>query len=179
MPNSSLSVKSITEKDLQDLEFGIKNNVDFFALSFVRRPEDIIELREILKQKGSNAGIVAKIETPQAIACIDEVISLSDWLMVARGDLAIEVPFEKVPMYQKMIIKKCNEKGKTVIVATQVLESMIKNPVPTRAEVSDIANAILDGTDALMLSEETTLGDYPAEAVTVMKTVINELSKNR
>jgi pyruvate kinase len=178
MPNSNLSVKSITEKDMQDLEFGIKNNVDFFALSFVRRPEDITELREILKQKGSNAGIVAKIETPQAIACIDEVISLSDWLMVARGDLAIEVPFEKVPMYQKMIIKKCNEKGKTVIVATQVLESMIKNPVPTRAEVSDIANAILDGTDALMLSEETTLGDYPSEAVTVMKTVINELSKN-
>ncbi len=178
MPDSDLSVKSLTEKDLQDLEFGIKNNVDFFALSFVRRPEDITELRKILRDRNCNAGIVAKIETPQAIASIDEVISLSDWLMVARGDLAIEVPYQKVPMYQKMIIKKCNEQGKTVIVATQVLESMIKNPVPTRAEVSDIANAVLDGTDAVMLSEESTLGDYPVEAVTVMKTVADEIQKS-
>jgi pyruvate kinase len=178
MPDSDLSVKSLTEKDLSDLEFGIKNEVDLIALSFVRRSEDIKELREILKQRNSKAGIVAKIETPQAIANIDEIISLSDWIMIARGDLAIEVPFEKVPLYQKMIIKKCNALGKPVITATQMMESMIKSPVATRAEVSDVANAILDGTDAVMLSEETTLGDYPVEAVTVMKTIALEIENS-
>lgn len=178
MPDSDLSVKSLTEKDLKDLEFGLKNDVDFIALSFVRRPSDITELRDILKKRKSNAGIIAKIETPQAIACIDDIISLCDGIMIARGDLAIEVPFEKVPGYQKMMIKKCNDAGKPVITATQMMESMIKSPIATRAEVSDAANAILDGTDALMLSEETTLGDYPVEAVTVMKTIAQELEKD-
>ena len=178
LPDSDLSIKSLTEKDLKDLEFGIKNNVDFIALSFVRKPSDIIELREILKKRKSDAGIIAKIETPQAISCIDEIIGLVDGIMIARGDLAIEVPFEKVPSYQKMMIKKCNEAGKPVITATQMLESMIKSPVATRAEISDIANAILDGTDAIMLSEETTLGNFPVEAVSVMRTIALEVESN-
>lgn len=178
MPDSDLTVKSLTEKDLKDLEFGIKNDVDFIALSFVRRPSDIIELRSILDKRKSKAGIIAKIETPQAISNIDEIISLCDGIMIARGDLAIEVPFEKVPSLQKMMIKKCNLMGKPVITATQMMESMIKNPVATRAEVSDVANAILDGTDAIMLSEESTLGDYPIEAVTVMKTIAREMEKD-
>ncbi len=178
LPDSDLSIKSLTDKDLKDLEFGIKNKVDFIALSFVRRPSDIIELREILKKRKSDAGIIAKIETPQAIANIDEIISLSDGIMIARGDLAIEVPFEKVPSYQKMMIKKCNDAGKPVITATQMLESMIKSPVATRAEISDVANAILDGTDAIMLSEETTLGEFPVEAVNVMRTIAVEVESN-
>ena len=171
VPGAYLSVSSITEKDIADLEFGIKNDVDFIALSFVRRPEDIKALRTILDKKKSKAGIIAKIETPEAVEHIDEIIQLSDGIMVARGDLAIEVPAEKVPLIQKMIIKKCNRAGRPVITATQMLESMIKSPVPTRAEVSDIANAILDGTDAIMLSEETTLGEYPVEAIQVMSRV--------
>jgi pyruvate kinase len=178
LPDSDLSVKSLTEKDMKDLEFGIKNKVDFIALSFVRRPSDITELREILKKRKLDAGIIAKIETPQAVANIDEIIELSDGLMVARGDLAIEVPFEKVPMIQKSLIEKCNAAGKPIITATQMLESMIKSPVATRAEVSDVANAILDGTDAIMLSEETTLGDYPVEAVKVMAKIAREIEKD-
>lgn len=175
LPDSDLSVSALTEKDLADLEFGVKNKVDFFALSFVRKPEDITLLRKILTEKGSDAGIIAKIETPQAVANIDQIIKLSDGLMVARGDLAIEVKAEDVPIIQKMIIKKCNCVGKPVITATQMLESMIHSPVPTRAEVSDIANAILDGTDAIMLSEETTLGEFPVEAVAVMTRVAKKI----
>jgi len=171
IPNADLSVSALTEKDKKDLEFGIENKVDFVALSFVRSPKDIIELRETLNNAKSEAKIIAKIETPQAIKNIDEIITLSDGVMVARGDLAIEVEAEKVPALQKMIIKKCNEKGKPVITATQMLESMLKSPVPTRAEVSDVANAILDGTDAVMLSEETALGDYPTESVLEMTKV--------
>jgi len=178
LPNSDLSVKSLTEKDIADLEFGIENKVDFVALSFVRRPSDITELRDILNSRGSDAGIIAKIETPQAVANIDEIIRLADGIMVARGDLAIEIPFEQVPMVQKSLIQKCNESGKPIITATQMLESMIKSPVATRAEVSDVANAILDGTDAIMLSEETTLGQFPVEAVSVMAKVADEIEKN-
>lgn len=171
LPDTDISISSLTPKDKKDLEFGIKNKVDFVALSFVRRPSDIIELRKILDKNKCEAGIIAKIETPQAVKNIDEIISLSDGIMVARGDLAIEVPAEEVPLIQKMIIHKCNLAGKPVITATQMLESMIHSPVPTRAEVSDVANAILDGTDAIMLSEETTLGEYPLEAVEVMSRV--------
>src|SRR3989344_5999645 len=156
LPDSNLSVKSLTEKDLKDLEFGLKHDVDFIALSFVRRPEDIDELRVILDKRKSKAKIIAKIETPQAVENIDEIIKRTDGVMVARGDLAIEIPAEKVPLIQKMI----------------------KNPVPTRAEVSDIANAILDGTDAIMLSEETTLGNYPIEAVKMMSKIALETEKN-
>ncbi|MDP1625294.1 MAG: pyruvate kinase [bacterium] len=175
LPDSDLSISALTEKDRVDLEFGIKNKVDFYALSFVRRPEDIKELRDILNAKKSKARIIAKIETPQALTHIDDILDLVDGVMVARGDLAIEIPAEKVPAAQKMLIRKCNERGLPVITATQMLESMIKAPVPTRAEVSDVANAIIDGTDAVMLSEETTLGDFPVEAVKVMSSVAAQI----
>ena len=175
LPGAYLKTSSITEKDRKDLEFGIKNKVDYIALSFVRRSEDVLELRELLKKAKSEALIISKIETEEAIENIDKIIEVTDGIMVARGDLAIEVPAEKVPMIQKSIIEKCNELGKPVITATQMLESMIKSPVPTRAEVSDIANAILDGTDAIMLSEETTLGSFPIEAVQVMTRVALEI----
>ena len=178
LPDSDLSISALTEKDRTDLEFGIKNKVDFIALSFLRRPSDITELREILEKAKCKAGIIAKIETPQAVSCIDEIIELVDGIMVARGDLAIEIPAEEVPLVQKMIIKKCNAAGKPVITATQMLESMIKSPVPTRAEVSDVANAILDGTDAIMLSEETTLGDFPLQAVEVMTRVAKHVESD-
>jgi pyruvate kinase len=168
VPGANLSVKSLTDKDKADLEFGIKNKVDFIALSFVRHASDVSELRDILDSKGSHAQIIAKIETPEALHDLDAILEKADGLMIARGDLAIEIPAEEVPIVQKLIIHKCNSLGKPVITATQMLESMVKNPVPTRAEVSDIANAIIDGTDAIMLSEETTLGDFPVEAVKMM-----------
>ncbi|MFA6554461.1 MAG: pyruvate kinase [Candidatus Paceibacterota bacterium] len=177
VPGANLSVKSLTEKDRADLEFGLKNNVDFIALSFVRHASDILELREILNKAGSKAHIIAKIETPEALEDIDAIIEATDAVMVARGDLAIEIPAEDVPLVQKILIHKCNCIGKPVITATQMLESMIKNSVPTRAEVSDIANAIIDGTDAIMLSEETTLGDYPVAAVEVMTRVALRVEK--
>ena len=168
VPGANLSVKSLTDKDKEDVKFGIQNKVDFVALSFVRRPSDITELRDILNQAGSKAQIIAKIETPEALEQIDKIVAEADGIMVARGDLAIEIPAEEVPIVQKLLIHKCNSVGKPVITATQMLESMVKNPIPTRAEVSDIANAIIDGTDAIMLSEETTLGDFPIEAVEIM-----------
>jgi pyruvate kinase len=177
VPNAHLSISSLTEKDKKDVLFGIKNNVDFVALSFVRRPSDITELRAILDKAGCKANIIAKIETPEAVECIDEIIAVADGIMVARGDLAIEIPAEEVPLAQKTIIRKCNAVGKPVITATQMLESMIKSPVPTRAEVSDIANAIIDGTDAIMLSEETTLGEYPVQAVEMMTKVACRVEK--
>ena len=168
LPGAYLSISSITDKDRVDVLFGIKNKVDFVALSFVRRPEDIKELRDILDKAKSKARIIAKIETPEALENIDAILVLTDAVMVARGDLAIEIPAEDVPLAQKMLISKCNALGKPIITATQMLESMIKSPVPTRAEVSDVANAIIDGTDAIMLSEETTLGQFPVEAVSMM-----------
>ncbi len=177
VPGANLSVKSLTDKDKSDLEFGIKNKLDFIALSFVRRSSDIIELREILTKAGSKAHIIAKIETPEALDDIDAIIEASDVIMIARGDLAIEIPAEEVPLVQKLIIHKCNSAGKPVITATQMLESMVKNPVPTRAEISDIANAIIDGTDAIMLSEETTLGDFPIAAVEIMTKVALRVEK--
>jgi pyruvate kinase len=175
LPGSDLSVSCLTEKDLADIAFGLKNKVDYFALSFVRRAEDITELRKILDKAKSEARIIAKIETPQALKNIEAILKETDVVMVARGDLATEIPAEEVPMAQKMLIRRCNELGKPVITATQMLESMIKSPVPTRAEVSDVANAILDGTDAIMLSEETTLGEFPVEAVTMMTRIAKEI----
>jgi pyruvate kinase len=171
VPGANLSLSALTEKDRADVAFGIKNKVDFVALSFVRRASDVQDLRDILDKAGLKAQIISKIETPEALENIDEIIRLSDSIMIARGDLAVEIPAEEVPLVQKMLIHKCNAVGKPVITATQMLESMIKNSVPTRAEVSDIANAIIDGTDAIMLSEETTLGSYPVEAVRMMTKV--------
>lgn len=168
LPGAYLKISSLTAKDKKDIEFGIKNNVDIIAFSFVRRAEDVDELRAILKKAKSKAMILSKIETQEAVDNFDSILEKSDAIMVARGDMAVEIGAENVPLVQKMIIKKCNAVGKPVITATQMLESMIKSPVPTRAEVSDVANAILDGTDAVMLSEETTLGDFPIKAVELM-----------
>lgn len=174
LPGAYLSIPSITDKDRVDVVFGVANKADFIALSFVRKASDIFELREILKGLNSDAHIVAKIETQEAIENIDEIIAATDAVMVARGDLAIEIGPENVPSLQKKIIEKSRMLGKPVIVATQMLESMITSPVPTRAEVSDIANAIYDGTDAIMLSEETTLGKYPLLAVETMARVAHK-----
>lgn len=172
VPGAYLSLSSLTDKDKSDLLFGVKNKVDYMAISFVRRAADIDLLRQILKKKrATDIKIIAKIETQEAIDNLDEIIAAADGVMVARGDLAIEIPAEEVPVRQKQIIRKCNEVGKPVITATQMLESMIHASVPTRAEVGDIANAIWDGTDAIMLSEETTLGEYPVAAVKVMAKV--------
>ncbi len=168
IPGAYLSIDALTAKDKKDLVFGLEQGIDFVALSFVRTAGDIEVLRKLLKKHKSSAQIVAKIETQEAIDNIDAIIEATDAIMVARGDLAIEVGPEKVPSLQKEIIKKCNDIGKPVIVATQMLESMITTPVPTRAEVSDVANAIFDGADAVMLSEETTLGRYPTQAVQMM-----------
>src|SRR3989338_2881958 len=177
LPGAKLSISSLTKKDKDDLEFGLKNKVDFIAFSFVRRPEDVTELRDILDQAKSKAKIIAKIEDVEGLENIDKIIELVDGIMIGRGDFGIEIGVENMPMVQKEIIKKCNKAGKPVITATHMLESMIKSPVPTRAEVSDIANAILDGTDAIMLSEETALGQYPVEAVKVMTKVAERVEK--
>ncbi len=177
LPGATLSISSLTEKDKKDLAFGIKNKVDFVAFSFVRRASDALELRDLLRKAKSKAKIIAKVEDTEGLKNIDKIIEVVDGVMIGRGDFGIEIGFENMPMVQKMIIKKCNEAGKPVITATHMLESMIKSPVPTRAEVSDIANAILDGTDAIMLSEETALGDYPVEAVKVMAKVAESVEK--
>ncbi len=172
VPGARLSCSALTPKDKKDaIEFGIKNGVDFIALSFVRSAKDIEDLKKILKQKKSTAKIVAKIETPEAIENLDEIISVTDAIMVARGDLAVEMPAEDVPHLQKMMIRKCNIVGKPVIVATQMLESMITVPTPTRAEVTDVTNAILDGADAVMLSAETAVGDFQVEVIETMASI--------
>lgn len=170
-PGSSLKIGSLTSKDKEDIKFGVKHKVDFMAISFVRTAADVLELKEILKKNNARIRVVAKIETQEAIENINEIVEAADGILVARGDLAVEGPLEHVPTLQKMIIKKSNAAGKPVITATQMLESMIKNPLPTRAEVNDVANAIIDGTDAVMLSEETTLGAYPVRAVEVMSRI--------
>ena len=178
VPGAHLSISSLTEKDKKDLMLGIKNKVDYVALSFVRTVKDVEDLRKILVKAKAKCGIIAKIETEEAVVDIDDIIEACDAIMVARGDLAVEIGPEKVPAVQKMIIKKCNDKGKPVITATQMLESMIHSPTPTRAEVSDVANSILDGTDAVMLSEETTLGHYPLKAVETMVSVALQTEKS-
>ncbi len=171
VPGAYLSISSITDKDLKDLAFGIENDVDMIALSFVRRVDDVQRLKELLKEAGKKIPIIVKIETQEAIDNLSAILAAADGAMVARGDLAVEVPAEQVPLLQKRIIREANALGKPVITATQMLESMIQSPVPTRAEVSDIANAIFDGTDAVMLSEESTLGKYPVEAVKMMSRI--------
>ncbi|MBB6262364.1 pyruvate kinase [Paenochrobactrum gallinarii] len=169
LPDSLLSVGVLTEKDRADLDAILETNaIDWVALSFVQRPEDLQEVRKIV---GQRVGLMAKIEKPQALEHIDEIINLSDALMVARGDLGVELPLETVPGHQKQLIRACRRAGKPVIVATQMLESMITAPVPTRAEVSDVATAVFEGADAIMLSAESAAGDYPVEAVTTMTSI--------
>ena len=172
VPGVKINLPAITPKDIGDIEFGIKEGIDFIAASFVRKASDVLAIREILEN--NNAGdimIISKIENQEGVENIDEILQVSDGIMVARGDLGVEIPTEEIPIVQKMIIKKCNELAKPVITATQMLDSMIRNPRPTRAEVTDVANAIYDGTDAIMLSGETAAGKYPVEAVKVMSRI--------
>lgn len=172
LPDSKVSAPSLTDKDIEDLHFGLDNDVEWVALSFVRRVEDIHEIKRIIAERGKDTRVIAKIEKPEAILNIDEIVQASDALMVARGDLGVEVGMEQVPMIQKMLVEKSNQAAKPVIVATQMMESMIVNPRPTRAETNDVANAVIDGADALMLSAETAVGAYPIETIRSMSLTI-------
>ena len=174
LPDTIVTQPSLTEKDLEDLEYVLTQPVNWIALSFVRQAKDVKDLQRRIKAKKHFAKVVAKIEKPEAIANIKEIIKASDAIMIARGDLGVEVPIEKLPGLQKMIIAKCIQKAKPVIVATQMMESMITNPSPSRAEVTDVANAVLDGTDAVMLSGETSVGNHPALVVEAMRRIIGE-----
>src|SRR5258708_39110197 len=179
LPGVAVSAPALTEKDRADLRFGIEHGVDYVALSFVRKAEDVREAQKLMRQYQEELGqvgkhartavpLIVKLEKPEAVARLDEILDAADGVMIARGDLGVEMPPEKVPLIQKRIIAKCNELGLPVITATQMLESMITNPRPTRAEVNDVSNAILDGTDAVMLSAETASGAYPIQAVEMM-----------
>jgi len=174
-PNTHISMPSLTEKDKLDLNFALNHSVDWIGLSFVRSPEDIIYLKEFIANADSNAKVIAKIEKPEALTCIDDIIQHSDALMVARGDLGVEIPYQNVPLIQKMVISRARQHAKPVIVATQMMESMITNIMPTRAEVNDVANAVLDGADAVMLSGETSVGSYPVEVIRTMSKIVCEM----
>jgi pyruvate kinase len=175
VPEASFSARSITEKDYDDILFCLEKGVDFIALSFVRTAQEIRHLKGFLESRGSRIQVFAKIEMRDALTYLDQIIDASDGILVARGDLAVEVGNERVPVLQKKIVRKCNVRGKTVIIATQMLLSMIDNPRPTRAEASDVANAVVDGTDALMLSNETAVGKYPIETLTMMTRIVQEM----
>jgi pyruvate kinase len=177
LPETKISLPALTQKDLIDIDFIISQNIDWVALSFVRNPDDIHQLRSILKEKGSNAKIIAKIEKPEAIEHIREIILASDAIMVARGDLGVELPVEQIPMIQKNIIRKCIHRAKPVIIATQMMESMIDRVKPNRSEITDVANAVLEGADAVMLSGETAMGNHPSLVVETMSKIIAEVEK--
>ncbi len=174
LPGVQVSTPSLTRKDMADLQFGLEAGIDFVALSFVRKPSDVLRLRLFLEEKDAHVPIIAKIEKPEAWQSLDEILQESDGVMVARGDLGVEMALERVPFIQKSIIERARAHGKFVITATQMLESMIEKPYPTRAEVSDVANAIYDGTDAVMLSAETSTGKYPVEAARMMDRIAAE-----
>jgi len=174
LPNTKVSLPSLTEKDLADLDYALSKEIDWIGLSFVRSARDIIELKHLISSKQKKAKVVAKIEKPEALDEIDDIIHESDALMVARGDLGVEIPLQNVPLIQKMIIKKCLEQAKPVIVATQMMESMINSMSPTRAEVNDVANAVFDGADAVMLSGETSVGKYPVKVIETMRKILQE-----
>jgi pyruvate kinase len=178
LPNTKVSIPSLTVEDRDNLEFVLQHDVEWIGLSFVRNAEDIVELKEIIKARGKTARVIAKIEKPEAIANIDEIIAVSDGIMVARGDLGVEMPMEEVPLLQKMIVQKCRAASKPVIVATQMLESMITTPRPTRAEVNDVANSVLDGADAVMLSGETSVGEFPLIVIETMQKIIQNIEQN-
>ena len=177
LPNINVSAASVTEKDLADLRVGLAEGVDFVALSFIRRAEDLHPVREALGNAYSQARLIAKIEKPEAIDCIDQIVKTADGIMVARGDLGIEMPLQRVPILQKLLIRKANAADRYVITATQMLESMTQNAIPTRAEVTDVANAIVDGTDAVMLSGETAAGVNPVGVVNMMSAIATETEK--
>ena len=175
LPNTKVSIPSLTEEDLVNLKYALDWDVDWIGLSFVRTGQDIIELKRIIAASGKAAKVIAKVEKPEAIDNIDEIIAATDGVMVARGDLGVEMPLEEVPMLQKMIARKCREASKPVIVATQMLESMITTPRPTRAEVNDVANSVLDGADAVMLSGETSVGEFPVIVIETMAKIVRNV----
>ncbi len=179
LPDSNLSVPSLTKKDLADLEYGLSQEMDWVALSFVRSADDIIELKRLIALKGTHTKVIAKIEKPEAVANIDEIIKVSDGIMVARGDLGVEVPMQRVPLIQKTIVEKCLAAAKPCIIATQMMESMIVDSMPTRAEINDVANAVLDGADALMLSAETSVGKHPLRVIEIMSSIITDIESDR
>jgi pyruvate kinase len=177
LPNTRISLPSLTVKDIRDLEFALEQDFDWIGLSFVRSVTDIVELKNIIRTHGKRARVIAKIEKPEAVKEIDNIIDMSDGIMVARGDLGVELPMEKVPLLQKMIVQKCIEIGKPVIIATQMMESMITSYTPTRAEVNDVANAVMDGADAVMLSAETSVGKYPVKVIEMMRKIITQVEE--
>lgn len=177
LPDTNISLPSLSEKDLADLDFIISQGIDWVALSFVRRPDDVKALRSIIQSKGSPAKIISKIEKPEALNHLREIILASDAVMVARGDLGVELPLEQIPMIQKNIIRKCIHRAKPVIIATQMMESMIDRPRPNRSEITDVANAVLEGADAVMLSGETAMGNYPELVIKTMVSIIGEVEK--
>ncbi|MDO4489487.1 MAG: pyruvate kinase [Lachnospiraceae bacterium] len=179
LPNVKINLPALTEKDVADICFGIEQDIDYIAVSFVRKADDVKQVRKVLEENGgAHIGIISKIENAEGVENIDEIIELSDGIMVARGDLGVEIPAYEVPYVQKEIIAKCNERCKPVITATQMLDSMIRNPRPTRAEVGDVANAVYDGTDAVMLSGETAMGKYPVETLRMMVQIAKEAEKH-
>ena len=175
LPQTNITAPTITEKDFKDMDFAIKHDVEWVALSFVRTADEIKLLKELIRLKNGVSKVIAKIEKPEALENIDAIIKSADGIMIARGDLGVEIPMEEVPAWQKRIIKKCNKAGKPVIVATQVMESMIQNPRPTRAEANDVANALVDGADAVMLSGETSVGKYPVRVVASMDKILRSV----
>lgn len=175
LPNTKVSLPCLTEKDLEDLDFALKNDVEWIGLSFVRKATDIIDLKDRIKKAHKTSRVIAKIEKPEAINEIDQIIDLTDGLMVARGDLGVELPLQEVPLIQKMLVNKCINASKPVIIATQMMESMITNYAPTRAEVNDVANAVLDGADAVMLSGETSVGKFPVKVIQDMKKIVTAI----
>src|SRR5664280_1602275 len=172
LPDTKVSLPCLSETDISNAFFALEHDVDWLGLSFVRKASDVLELKNLIKKKKGHAGVVAKIEKPEALKEIDKIIELADGVMVARGDLGVEIPFDEVPLIQKLIVGKCNMRSKPVIIATQMMESMITNFRPTRAEANDVANAVLDGADALMLSGETSVGKYPVETIASMQSII-------
>lgn len=178
LPDTNVSLPSLTDKDRRDLEFILTQPVNWIALSFVRKARDIEELKEIIEKKGHNAKVISKVEKPEAIRNIKDIIKASNAVMIARGDLGVEMPMEQIPSIQKDIIRRCIQRARPVIVATQMMESMITNPSPSRAEITDVANAVFDGTDAVMLSGETSVGNHPAEVVKAMSKIVSEAEKN-
>jgi len=172
LPDTKVSLPCLSETDISNAVFALEHDVDWLGLSFVRKASDVLELKNLIEKKKGYAGVVAKIEKPEALKEIDQIIDLADAVMVARGDLGVEIPFDEVPLIQKLIVGKCNMRSKPVIIATQMMESMITNFRPTRAEANDVANAVLDGADALMLSGETSVGKYPVETIASMQSII-------
>lgn len=177
LPDTKISLPSLSEKDLNDLDFIISQDIDWVALSFVRTPDDVKQLRERIRSRNSNAKIISKIEKPEALLHLREIILASDAVMVARGDLGVELPLEQIPMIQKNIVRKCIHRAKPVIIATQMMESMMDRPRPNRSEITDVANAVMEGADAVMLSGETAMGQYPVQVVKTMVNIINEVEK--